>query len=81
MLERSSSNANTAESAIVVILGENITDRRFLQVLKQPAGIVMIILLDKSMLPERFAQYSNALFPSVLNDIGAKVSNPVIVEE
>ena len=67
---------------IVIILEENLTNCSLLQFLKQPEGIVWIELLDKSMPPERFTQDSNALLPSVpLNDIGAKVSNPVIVAE
>jgi len=38
----------------------------------------VIELLDKSIVPERFVQVSNALDPRKLNDIGANVSNPVI---
>ena len=79
-MERTSLKANTAVFAIVVMFEENVTDCRFLQVLKQSVGIVVIELLDKSMLPERFAQLENALSPSELNDIGAKVSNPDIFE-
>jgi hypothetical protein len=62
----------------LMILEENFTDCRFLALKKQLALIFAIELLDKSMSPERFVQYSNALFPSTDNDIGAKVSNPVI---
>ena len=81
MLERAELNLN-ALLAIVVMLEEILTDCSLVQLLKQLEGIVWIELLDKSMPPERFTQDSNALLPSVpLNDIGAKVSNPVIVAE
>ena len=63
--------------AIVVIAEETITDCRFEHDPKHPAGIAVIELLEKSMLPERFTQPPNAPFASVLNDIGAKVSTPV----
>ena len=36
-----------------------------------------VLLRDKSKEPERFAQALNAVAPSVVNDIGAKVSTPV----
>ncbi len=81
MLERDMQFSNTEESAIVVIADENVTDVRFLQFAKDLLGSIVIELLEKSILPERFAQASNAVLPRELNDIGAKVSNPVIVAE
>ena len=39
----------------------------------------MKVLLEKSMVPERFKQFSNDLSPSTDNDIGAKSSNPIKV--
>jgi len=72
---------NTDSDEIDVIADENFTDVRFLQFEKDLIRSVVIELLEKSIVPERFAQYSNATAPRELNDIGAKVSNPVIVAE
>jgi len=48
-----------------------------LELVNVPGAIVNSVLLrDKSKEPERFVQILNALVPSELNDIGAKVSNP-----
>ena len=41
----------------------------------------MIELLEKSITPERFPQLANASGPSAVNDIGAKVSTPVPLQE
>ena len=72
---------NVPESEILVRLEENLTDCRFTQLSKGNPTLVSIVkvLLEKSMMPERFAQRLNALNPnpSVLNDIGAKISTPV----
>ena len=66
-----------ADAAMVVALSENLTDCSLVHPPKQKEGIVVIELLEKSMLPERFTQPFHALAPSERNDIGEKVSTPV----
>ena len=80
MLERAELNLN-ALLAIVVMLEEILTDCSLVQLLKQLEGIVWIELLDKSMPPERFTQALNVSPNSTDNDIGAKVSTPVPLQD
>ena len=69
----------SANAEIICILEENLTDCRFLQFTKVLPRNDVKVLLEKSMVPERFTQFRNALnpIPPTTNDIGAKVSNPV----
>ncbi len=80
-MERAVQPKNTEESLILVIAEENLTDCRFLQFAKVLVSRLVIELLEKSMLPEIFAQVRNALPPRERSDIGEKVSKPVIVAE
>ena len=68
---------NTPLTLSVVMEGD-IVKEDSLDPLNVPGRIVVSVLLrDKSKEPERFVQELNARVPSVLNDIGAKVSTPV----
>ena len=80
MVVRFTHSLNT-KSPIEFKRGGIVMDVRFLHLLKAWLVNVVIELLEKSMLPERFAQTINALVPRELNVIGAKVSNPVILAE
>ncbi len=85
-MERDVQPANI-DDRIICILEETLTDCRLLQLLKgdpreTPDNVTL--LLEKSMLPERFLQLANALNASPpklpwlkFNDIGANNSNPV----
>jgi hypothetical protein len=67
---------NTPLPLSVVMEGDNVMEDS-LELVNVPFKIVVSVLLrDKSKEPERFVQILNALVPSELNDIGAKVSNP-----
>jgi len=75
-LERAVQFRNALSLLIIVIAEENITDCSLEQALKHPGGIDVIELLEKSNVPDKFAQSLNGTPPSVLNDIGANNSNP-----
>ncbi len=76
-MERAVQFRNALSLLIIVIAEENITDCSLEQALKHPGGIDVIELLEKSNVPDKFAQSLNGTPPSVLNDIGANNSNPV----
>jgi len=59
------------------IEGDIVKEDRLEPVNVPPAIVDSVLLRNKSKEPERFTQPFNALSPSVLNDIGAKVSTPV----
>ncbi len=55
MLERAEQPENTLDSTSFVMAEENLTDCRLMHLSKQKVGRNVIELLEKSMLPERFA--------------------------
>ena len=68
---------NTVAGGNVVMEGDNVKETRLEPVNVSAAIVVSVLLRDKSKEPDRFVQPLNALRPSPLNDIGAKVSTPV----
>ena len=70
---------NTPLPLSVVMEGDNVKENSLALVNVSFIIVVSVLLRDKSKEPERFAQPLNARLPRVRNDIGAKVSNPVII--
>ena len=68
-----------AEAPTVINDGENVTDRRFVQVPFAPnwSVIVVIVLFDISNEPDRFVQPEKAADPNTVRDIGENVRIPV----
>ena len=68
---------NTVAGGSVVMEGDNVMEDSLDPVNVSAAIVASMLLRDKSKEPERFTHLRNASAPSVVNDIGAKVSTPV----